>query len=343
MKVLKDNAVTVLLVVFLAGFTTEAISQNRAAAVQAYNNALDLVKENKFQEALSSCDEAMTHARKAEESGEQGQDIINRCQKKIPEIYYQMGRDRYAAFSKQKTLSNLEAAIDAFEKAGEVSEEYEVQELKSKSSEIIVKLLYTKSIVHFRNQEYKSSIATLDQVIEKAPNYAQAYYQKGLVVKKEDKSSVDRFLELMDKAIEIGNEANNSTVVSKAKESAAKELVYRGSNSTENKNYKAALDLLQRALEYDNDSSEAHYRLAEAYNKRVMPDEAIAHAQKALQFDNGGRAEKARIYYELALAQKVKGNKEEACQAFENAAYGNFKSVAEHEMEYELECQSATN
>ncbi|MDZ7715140.1 MAG: hypothetical protein U5J95_02905, partial [Balneolaceae bacterium] len=106
------------------------------------------------------------------------------------------------------------------------------------------KLLYTKSIVQFRNEEYRCKHELVEPGNGRDPDYAQAYYRKGIVIKKQENSSIDDFLAMIDKDSEVRNKINNSDVVSRAKESAAKELIFRGSKETESKNYARAIELL---------------------------------------------------------------------------------------------------
>ncbi|MDZ7714753.1 MAG: hypothetical protein U5J95_00925 [Balneolaceae bacterium] len=342
MKYFKNSAIKLLLGFLLIGFATNATAQNRAAAVQAYNQALDLQNAENYQQAIDMFSQAKAQAQQAEDAGEKGQDIIELVNKKLPRLYYNLAGSKYSEFQQDKTMANLDATIDAFKEARGIAEEYNDEEFASKSSQVVTKLLYSKSILQYRNKNHDAALATLDQVTERDPNYAQAYYQKAIVIKNKPESTVENYLAAIDKAIEVGN-ANNPDVVSQAKESVVEELVYRGANATENKNYSRAEDLLNKALNYDAQNANVHYRLAEAYNKQVKSDQAISHARKALDYENGGRTARAKIYFELATALKIKGNIEEACSAFKNAAYGEFKSPAEHQMEYELKCDSATN
>ena len=343
MKYLKNNAIKLLFGLLVLGLTTNAAAQDYSAAVQAYNQALELGNSEKYQEAIDMYSQAKALAQKAVDNGEQGENIIELVNKKLPRIHYNLAGSKYSAFQKDKTMANLDGTIDAFKQARNVAEEYNDEEFVSKSSQVVTKLLYSKSLIQFRNKKFDASLATLDEVTQRDPDYAQAYYQKAIVTKNKQGSTVENYLAAIDKAIEVGNANNNSDVVTRANEAAAKELIFRGSKATENKNYSGAVELLNKALNYDADNADAHYRLAEAFNNRVMSDEAIAHARKALDFENGGRADKAKIYFELATAMKIKGSTDEACSAFKNAAYGEFKSRAEHEMEYELKCESTTN
>lgn len=340
MKHLKKLTVKILFGLLLVGATTNLMAQDRGAAVQAFNKALELAKSNQYEQAIEMYNQAIAQA---EQLGEGGQDIVERVEKQLPSIYYQKALSKYKTFQKEKSLSSLETAITDFQEASDMSSEYGNENIANKADQVVTQLFYTKSILQYKSSNHSAALASLDQAIERNPNYAKAYYQKGIVLKNQESSDFERALGQFDKAIEVGNQVNDNQIVRKARESAHDELVYRGAKATEAKNYKSAVSLLNRALEYDAQSADAHYRLAEAYNKQALWDQAISHANKSLELENGGRTEKAKIYFELGTAYKNSGNVEQACSAFKNAAYGSFKSPAEHQMEFELKCKSTTN
>lgn len=341
MKYLKNGAITCLLGVFLIGLSTNAFAQdNKAAAFEAYNKALELAKSGQYEQAINMFNQAISNA---EELGEEGTDIIQRSQRQLPSIYYQLSLSNYKTFQQEKSISSLEETIASFRETGDVAEEYGNTEIADKSGQVITQLLYTKSLLQFQTADYDESLASLDKAISRNPNYAKAYYQKGIVAKKQERS-LDEILGYFDQAIEAGNKTNDTQTVQNAKEAASEELLFRGATKiNEEQAYEEAVTLLNRALEYEPSSANAYYRLAEAYNKQALWDSAIENAEKALELESGGRTDLAKIYFELGMAYQNQGNKEQACSAYENAAYGSFKSPAEHQMEYELECNSTTN
>ena len=340
MKDFKQHVTKFLFTLLLVGLTTAVSAQDRGQAVQAFNKALELAKANNYQESIDMYNQAISIA---EQLGEEGQDIVERAEKQLPSIYYQMALKDYKQFQKSRSLSTLETTIQSFQRASDMSSEYGNQQISQKADQIVTQLLYNKSILQFKNSNYDASLATLDQAIQRDPNYAKAYYQKGIVLKNQDSSGLERAIAMFDKAIEVGQKTNDQQIVRQAREAARDELVYRGAKRIENKKYNEAIDLLNRALNYDSQSSDAHYRLAEAYNKKAEWNQAIDHANQALQFENGGKTEKAKIYFEIGIAQKNRGNVQAACSAYSNAAFGSFKSPAEHAMEYELKCENTTN
>lgn len=340
MKHIKKITLKILFGLLLVGFTTNVMAQDRGAAVQAFNKALELAKANEFQQAIEMYNQAIAQA---EQIGEEGQDIIERSEKQLPSIYYQKALAQYKAFQKEKSLSSLETAIEQFEEANRMSSEYGNESIAQKAEQVVTQLFYTKSILQFKTGNHSESLTSLDQALERNPNYSKAYYQKGIVLKNQESSDFEKALTKFDRAIEVGNKTNDNQIVRRATEAAHDELLYRGVKATEAKRYSEALSLLERALEYNPESADAHYRLAETYNKQARWDQAITHANKALELESGGRTEQAKIYFELGTAFKNQGNVENACSSFKNAAFGSFKSPAEHQMEYELKCETTTN
>lgn len=340
MKLLKKITTKLLFGLLLVGFTTNVMAQDRGAAVQAFNKALELAKANEYQQAIDMYNQAIAQA---EQLGEEGQDIVERSEKQLPSIYYQKALGQYKSFQKEKSLSSLEATIENFQEAGDMSSEYGNEQIANKAEQVVTQLYYTKSILQYKSSNYADAIASLETAIERNPNYAKAYYQKGIVLKNQESSDFEKAITFFDKAAEVGEKTNDNQIIRQSKSAAHDELLYRGSKATEAKSYKEAVTLLDRALTYDTESADAHYRLAEAYNKQAMWSQGAEHARKAIELEKGGRTEKAKIYFELANALKAQGNVEGACGAYKDAAYGSFKSPAEHQMEFELKCKSTTN
>lgn len=336
MKYLKLNAVKILLAVSFMGLSTQVIAQDKQAAFDAYNNALEAAKAEEYNKAIELFNQAISEAEKL--GDEEGKDIVQRAQKQLPSIHYQSSLADYKTFQQEKSLASLENTIESFRETSQVASELNNSDIASKADQVVTQLLYSKSLLQFQTEDYQGSLASLDQAIDRNPNYAKAYYQKGIVSKRQDGNSLDEILNYFDQAIEIGQKTNDSQTVERAQESASDELVYRGANAVQNKNYSEAISLLNRALEYQANSADAYYRLAEAYNKRGEWNSAIENATQALEYETGGRTDRAKIYFELGMAYKGQGNKEQACDAFSDAAYGSFKNVSEHEMEFELEC-----
>lgn len=340
MKFLKQSLTIMLVGLFVVGLTSNLQAQDKRKTIETYNKALEMANNGEYEQAINLFNQALNSAQQLEGGG---QNIVQRIEERMPQLYYQKALQSYKTFQNDRTIANLDATIEAFRQTSDIGKEYGDSQIAEKASGVITQLLYNKSLLQYQQQDYKAALATLDQVIEKNPNYTKAYYQKGIVVKNMDKTNLDRALSMFDQAIKVGKKANDNQIVTNAQEAAREQLVYVGAQQIQQKNYDRAIELLQRALKYDSTSANAHYRLAEAYNKTQNWQQAIEHAKQGLEYEQGGRTAQAKIYFELANAYQGLGQKENACSAYTNAAYGSFKAPAEHQMEYELECKSMTS
>ncbi|NGP86907.1 tetratricopeptide repeat protein [Fodinibius halophilus] len=340
MKLFKKCITAVVVSLFLIGAVSNVEAQDKRTAIKTYNKALESAQNGQLEQAINLFNQVMTQA---ENLGEEGKDILERSQKKLPQVHYQLALQKYKAFQSDQKLEKLDAAISQFRNTKDMAAKYNDQRRAKKAEGIVTKLMYSKALVYYKQQNYQDALATLDKVIERNANYAKAYYQKGIVMKKVDSKNIDDAIAQFDKAIEIAEKLGENGTATRAKESAHDQLVYQGAQDISNENFERATNLLNQALKYDSTSPDAYFRLAEAHNNLQNWQQAANNAKKGLDYEKGGKTEKAKIYFELATAYKGLGQKENACSAFSNAAYGSFKSPAEHQMEYELKCESATN
>ena len=337
---MKDIKRIILIAVF-SMFAVATYAQDSGTytdAVTAYNKAQEMAQASDYESAISLYEEAISIA---DALGSEGQDIKERSEKAIPKIYYQIAVAAYRDFQTAKTIESLNDAIIDFNSSFEVASEAGDTEVSGRSRGILAQLYYQKATMLFKREDFTGADEALNQAINTNSNYAKAYYQKGLVQKNLNENDVDAMLNWFDQAINVANQVNDGEVVRLANDAAHSDLLFRGSKAIENGRFDTAIDLLERSLEYNSNSADSYYRLAEAANKKFSSDAAIGYAQKALGFEQGGSTDKAKIYFELGMAYQAKGNKAGACEAFTNASYGSFKAPSEHKMEYELKCESA--
>ncbi|MEX2363518.1 MAG: tetratricopeptide repeat protein, partial [Balneolaceae bacterium] len=300
MKILKFSSIALVLV-FAA---TDIFAQSKTDAIQLYNAGLEEGKAGNYDAAISSFTQAITIA---EQIGGDGEDIKNRSERQIPAMYYQKAREAYATYQSERGVETLDQTIEAFKQASEVADEYDDQRIAPQAKGVIPQLYYQKSLLLYNEDDFEGSEEAVARALNLNSNYALAYYQQAKIYKKMNDTNgngiidqgIDELLNWYDQAITIGESTNKADVVSRARDSAHDELLALGTRAIENENIQEAVSLLDRALTYDEQSADAHYRLAEVYNKAGNPNDAISHAQQALEFENGGRTDRAKIYYEL--------------------------------------------
>jgi tetratricopeptide (TPR) repeat protein len=328
-----------LLILIVGLFTTTIYAQSSYEdAVNLYNAADEQARAKDFDKAIESYMEA---AKIGEELGTpQGTDIKTRSEQQIPKVQINKAGSVFNAFRSSKQIPDLDKAIVEFEKTVELAQQYDDQRVLQTAQGYVPQLYYQKGTMLFKREMFEEADAALNSAIQANSNYAQPYYTKGLVAKKLS-DDVNDALRWFDQAIAVADQTNKGQISRQAKTAAHDELLFRGSKLIESKNYNDAIELLNLATEYDSESSDAYYRLSEAYNKQSKYDSAIQNAKTALQYEKGGKTDKAKIYFEMGFAYQMKGSKAEACSAYTDAAFGSFKAPAEHSMEYELKCSSA--
>jgi tetratricopeptide (TPR) repeat protein len=255
----------------------------------------------------------------------------------LPRIYSAKASEAYKTFQANQSLETIDAAIEAFQEAEEAATEYGESSIAAQMAGNIPQLYYVKSLVQFRQEDLEGASATLDLAMDANANYAQAYFQKAIVMRKQGKATAD-VVSMFDQAITLAEMYDQGQVASRATDQAVQTLLSSGAQAVQNNQITDGIDLLNRAAEYETDEADVFFRLAEAYNKRSQYDEAISNAQRALELESGGVADKAKIYFELGFAHQMQNNKDAACSAMKNASYGDFRDPANHKMEFELKC-----
>lgn len=322
--------------VLLIGVTQNSHAQDeaRAQAVQLYNEAQELAGNSQFQNAIDVYRDALEIARE-----NQFEDIIEFVEERLPRVYASRASNAFRDYQSQRTMESVNSAIDYFKLSEEAANEFNNTQIAQQAAAAIPQLYYVRSILHFRQDNYDSAMSDLDTALELNSNYAAAYYQKGIVQKQIDPEDVDAFIQWYDQAIAVATQINDTRTLQNATSGARDELIFRAVNLAEQRRFTDAINLLNRVENYDPESDEAEYRLAEIYNERGSWSSAETHARRALEYHTGGVADKAKIYFELGTALKGQGNVEAACAAFENARYGEFTEPANHELQFELRCE----
>ncbi|MEX0647127.1 MAG: tetratricopeptide repeat protein [Balneolaceae bacterium] len=314
--------------------SSQAQDEARQEAVNLYNEGQELARANDYDNAIAMFREALEVA---EEN--QFDDIVEFVTEQLPGVYQSRATDAYRTYQSERTVESANTAIEYFQDAEEVAGEFGNEEVAQRARGAIPQLYYVRGVLEYRMEDYEGSLESLDTAIEMNPNLPAPYYQKAVVLKRVNPEDIETALEWYDQAIEAAQNANDTRTLQNAREGAHDELVFRGTNLAEERQFDRAIELLNKALEYNNSSADAHYRLAEVYNLRSNWSSALEHANQALELEGGGVTDRAKIYFELGTAYKGSGDKDNACDAFENATYGEFSDPANHELQFVLKCE----
>ncbi len=326
MNVVKSTfmVMTAILVTFC--FSDGIQAQSREDAITKFNEGFALFNEQgDFVGAIEKFKETIVIA---DEVGAEANDIRERAVGQIPRLAFMNA----AQYVRER---NLQEAVNAFEEAIRLAETYDDEQTLRRVRGNLPPLHLNIGNQYFRDERNEEALEQYRRAIELNPSYVSAYYQKGLVFRR--LNDIDRALENFDVSIDLAREADDQESVERSQRAARDYLVFLASEQIDEEYFSRALDLLNRAAGY-GESASLHYRFAEVYNNQRRYSDALTSAQRALELETGGRADRARIYFELGLAHKGLENTQAACDAFRNAMVGDFRSPAEHEIEHELNC-----
>lgn len=327
------SLVTALAFTFVIVDQSAAQDDPRAQAVEKFNEAQEYAGNREFDNAISTYREALAIAQENDLD-----DIVERIVQNLPRVGHSRASNAYSTYQSDRNISNATAALEAFKASKELAEEFGDNQIAQQARGAIPQLYYLRSVHEFRDENYDAALADLETALELNENYAVAYYQKGVVMKAKTPDDFDSFMEWYDKAIEVAERTDDSRTLNNARNGARDELIYRAVNLAEERRFGRAIELLEKVEKYDSESASAHYRLAEIHNERGNWNRALEHARRALDLESGGVTDRAKIYFELGTAYKGQGETSNACDAFENARYGDFTDPANHELQFELEC-----
>jgi tetratricopeptide (TPR) repeat protein len=306
---------------------TQISAQTYEDAVVAFNQATEMAQNNNVRGAIDGFRRVIQIS---DQLGPEGAEIKGSAQAQIPMLYFSIARDL--------VQTDLAAAAAAFEETARYARMYGNEQLATRSLNNVPQLYLNQGSQFLRADRLDEALEMYDKALSFRPNYAAAFYQKGLVFRQRD--NMDEALSYFDRAIQVGATSNERNIVELATNAARNFLLLKGVGEMEARRYRPATQLLLQAVQYDEANADLHYRLAEVYNKQALWSQAIESANKSLEFETGSRIDRAKIYFELGYALKNSGNFSGACDAFSNAAFGNFRAAAEHEIEHELKCNT---
>jgi tetratricopeptide (TPR) repeat protein len=305
-------------------------AQSREDAILAFNEGLEKVQNGNRSDAIESFKEAINISNRV---GSEADDIRTRAQNQVPRL-------QLAIASELARERKFEEAIQAFEEAKEYAQSFgDNQSLRAAEGNIpIIYTIMGNNAYRAGNQE--QALDYYNQSLEMNPNNPKPHYSKGLVFRSQE--NTEEALGSFDRAIQLALQTGDTQTEREAETAARDMLVFQSAKLIEAGQARRAAPLLERSLQYDAEHAATFYRMAEAHNLMGNWDEAISAGNNALQHESGGRVDRAKIYFELGTAYKNKGNVQLACDNYSQAAFGSFRSAAEHQIEHELKCNGGT-
>jgi len=289
----------------------EKRAENYEEAIAAFKNCIQITEQ------LSSDEPGVTELKVA-------------AQKKATKAHLDYAND----LLKQE---KHDQALKHYQKTLELAKQYDQASYAKKANSNIPKVYYAKGRNHASEGKYEEAIGFFQQAIEGDPDYGWAYIRMAQAHRQ--LGNTDKMEEAVKQAMEIGEQSGQSNVVNTAKTLAYKHFYNTGAKALKAKNYKAAIEPLEKATQYNGNETLHHY-LAISYSQTGNYENAVKQEQMVIDAKNGesSQAELAKYYYTLGTYYEALGQKANACEAYKNATYGDYKPNAEYKIKHTLKC-----
>ncbi len=210
--------------------------------------------------------------------------------------------------------------------------------VERKARKTIASLEYILGRGYLKNDDFNSALAHFDNGISNYPSYAKNYLARASTLKKMDRldDAITGFAQTMD----VATAASDTKTARQAEDAIRGHYVFLASTAlsrngarTSATDANEAMDYIVTMLQYVDPDADAFYYMAESQKVKGQFMEAVMSADEALAVHTGSRTDKAKIYFVKGEALMNIGDVPGAKEAFQNAAFGNYKNSAEHFIE----------
>ena len=173
------------------------------------------------------------------------------------------------------------------------------------------------------------------QVLNVNKNYVLAYV--AMAICQDSLRQHDAMLETITEGVKAARMANNLKVETDLRYMGLNYLKRKGQQELDAKQVDSALATFGKAIAIDERDAEIYLAMANIYSKRREYDRTVEYSDKALA-NAPGTMNKNQIFFLKAQALAAKGDVPGACESYKEAAFGEFKEAATHQMK-ELKCK----
>jgi tetratricopeptide (TPR) repeat protein len=299
------------LMLVIAGLAYNLSAQVKNDAIRAFNESVELMKADPvsaigaFENCIKIC----------EQVGDSANDVREKATKVLPDLYYQKASDLLLMDKK------ISESIQASKVALAVASKYDSQKTIENTQKIMIQAYSAMGSAFFSSNETDKAIQAFDSALAINPDHQASIYNKALIYRKLNDS--DKFGETIDLYLSKLNANDDGAKIVQANKVALDYYRVSGGKANQANKLAEALELLNTSLKYGTDKN-VYYHFASIYNKQKKFTLAAENAQKGLEMETGTPEDKAKFYYELAVAQVGKGETANACETFKNSMYGPF-------------------
>jgi tetratricopeptide (TPR) repeat protein len=293
-------------------------AQTKNEAIKSFNESVELMKND----PISSIGSFENCIKICEQVGDSAEDIRLKAAQVMPGLYYQKAYDLLTNDKKvNESLVFSKKALAAADEMGNTR-------IKENTQKLMVSAYTSMGSGYFSANDNEKALQAFDSVLAINPDHLASIYNKALTYRKTNNAA--KFEETIDLYITKLKAAGDTARIAQVSKSTLEYFRSSGSKANQANKLTEALGFFNTASKYGTDK-DLYYQYANLYNKQKKYAEAIDNAEKGLAMETGAPEAKAKFYFEMAVAQKGKGDKDNACESFKNAMYGPFLQAAKAE------------
>lgn len=252
-------------------------------------------------------------------------------------LFAQEYKEAYNAGIEAAKAKNYTEAYSHFTNAAQLARQDGDSDVANRASKVAAQIDYNLGKQDLQNEDAEGALKRFETGIGLYPQYSNNYLGKALALKKmgRDEDAIGAYEEL----IAYGKENNDSDAVQEGEQGIRDHYIFLASSALGRQaepsasQAREAVGYLEQLQEYVEADADTYFYLAAAHNSLGSYDEAISFADQALEMHRGSRTDAAKIYFVKGEALMYGGNTAAAKEAFQNATYGSYKSLAEHYLE----------
>lgn len=251
--------------------------------------------------------------------------------------YAQEYKEAYNSAIEAAKAKEYNKAYTEFTRAAKLADQADDKDVAQRARKVAAQIDYNTGKQLVAAEKFSEGLARFEQGIKIFPSYSNNYVGKALALKKlgRDDDAITAYQEL----IAFGQNNNDTEAVREGRQAIRDHFVYLASSALGRRSEPTASDArealahLEKVQEIVDADADVVFYQAAAHNALGDYALAIELADKALEMHRGSKSDAAKIHFVKGEALMYNGDTAAAKEAFRNATFGSYKSLAEHYLE----------
>jgi len=327
MVLLTRKSLKALFLFVILGITSVVYGQTTINDVKSsFNQAVQVEKINP-ETAISSYEKVIELA--DEVGGEEADQIKGQALTRIPKMYYEAAKKHAAAKDYEGSVKMLDASLEGFKALGD-------NKSAARSLKTILSIRNVQGSTELKKDNFTEALGFYDDALQRDPGYTKGYLGRLLIYDK--MVDVIKMEETAVMGLQVCEQKRDHRTAGDIKKVMRTHFFNDAQKAMAEKDYAKAESNLSSSLEYGNNNVIVHYQLGLAQKGQGKWSQAIESFNEALELEQGGIEEKAKIYFELGGAYQAIAQNAQACEAYKNALHGEFAEAAQYQIDNVLKC-----